>query len=79
MAKPGRNRTNLVIVIVGFILAVGCGMALTGSALTPTKSLVFTAFLAALTGAFYRSIAVVLGVVVTALVLCFLVAPHIPV
>lgn len=78
MANPKRKGFNVPVLLIGLVLAVGCAMALTGSTLTPTKSLVFTAVVAAFTAVMFRKIVAVVGAVVVALVLCFLIAPHIP-
>lgn len=78
MANPKRKGFNVPILLVGLVLAVGCAMALTGSELTPTKILVFTAVVAAFTAVMFRKIVAVVGAVVVTLVLCFLIAPHIP-
>lgn len=78
MAKSEHRSRGILVVMIGVVLAVGCGMALTGGTLTPTKSVVFTVVVAAVTAAFFRKIGVVIGAVVTSLVLCFLVAPLVP-
>lgn len=78
MAKSERKTSRAVVVAIGVVLAVGCGMALTDSTLTPAKAGVFTVVLAAVTAAFFRKISAVVGAVVASLVLCFVVAPNIP-